>query len=82
MNSLKMARIFPFLVLLGQGRPFAGAVAFLLQLSLVFWPLASRWAYVSYERMGIERLLNELSETNKLANDPYGRTPKKFRQLA
>lgn len=82
MNTLKMARIFPFMVLFGQGRPVAGAVAFLLQLSLIFWPVASRWAYVSHERMGIERLLSELSESNKQAGDPYGRTPKKFRQLA
>jgi hypothetical protein len=82
MNPLKLAKIFPFIALFAQGRPIAGAIAFLLQLSLIFWPVAARWAYVSHERMGIERLLGELSETNKLAVDPYSRAPKKFRQLA
>jgi hypothetical protein len=80
MNPLKLAKIFPFIALFAQGRPIAGCIALLLQLSLVFWPVAARWAYVSQERMGIERLLGELSETNKL--DPYRGTPKKFRQLA
>lgn len=82
MDPLKLAKIFPFIALFADGRPVAGAVAFLLQLSLIFWPVAARWAYVSHERLGIERLLGELSETNKVTHDPYSRMPKKFRQLA
>jgi hypothetical protein len=53
-----------------------------MQATIVLWPVAARWAYVSHERLGIERLLGELSETNRLTVDPYGGTPKKFRQLA
>ncbi len=82
MNALKLAKIFPSAALFADGRPVAGCFAMLLQATLVFWPVASRWAYVAHERTGIERLLGELSETNKLSVDPYGRTPKKFRQLA
>jgi hypothetical protein len=54
----------------------------LMQATLVFWPVAVRWAYVSHERTGIERLLSELSETNRLSIDQYSSAPKKFRQLA
>jgi hypothetical protein len=82
MNALKLAKIFPCVALFADGRPVAGCLAIVLQASLVFWPVASRWAFVSHERTGIERLLGELSETNRLDVDPYGRTPKKFRQLA
>jgi hypothetical protein len=82
MNSLNLAKIFPCVALFADGRPVAGMIALLLQASLVFWPVAARWAYVSHERTGIERLLSELSETNRLTVDPYAPTPKKFRQLA
>jgi hypothetical protein len=82
MNALKLAKIFPCVALFADNRPVAGCIAILLQATLIFWPVAARWAYVSHERTGIERLLGELSETNKLSVDPYGRTPKKFRQLA
>jgi len=82
MSSLKLAKIFPGVALFADGRPVAGCIAFLLQVSIIFWPIAARWAYVSHERSGIERLLGELSETNRLTVDPYGAAPKKFRQLA
>lgn len=82
MKSLNLAKIFPCAAFFADGRPVAGVLALLLQATLVLWPVAARWAFVSRERLGIERLLGELSETNRLAVDPYGMTPKKFRQLA
>lgn len=82
MNTLKLAKIFPCVAFFADGRPFAGIIALLLQATLVLWPVAARWAFISRERSGIERLLGELSETNRLAVDPYGTVPKKFRQLA
>lgn len=82
MNPLKLAKIFPCVALFADGRPVAGVFAMLMQATLVFWPVAVRWAYVSHERTGIERLLSELSETNRLSIDQYSSAPKKFRQLA
>lgn len=81
MNTFKLGKLFPCVALFANGRPFAGAFAVLLQASLVFWPVAARWAEVAAERNGIERLLAELSETNR-RTDSYGSAPKKFRQLA
>ena len=81
MKSLNLAKIFPCAALVADGRPVAGIIALFLQATLVLWPVASRWAHVSRERDGIERLLNELSETNR-AEDPYRFASKKFRQLA
>jgi hypothetical protein len=82
MNALKLAKIFPCVAFFADGKPFAGVTALFMQCTLVLWPVAARWAFVSQERSGIERLLEELSETNRLAVDPYGTVPKKFRQLA
>jgi hypothetical protein len=81
-NTLKFAKIFPCVALFADNRPIAGIIAILLQATVVLWPVAARWAYLSHERTGIERLLGELSETNRMAVDPYGNTSKKFRQLA
>jgi hypothetical protein len=82
MNTLTLAKIFPFVSFFADGRPIAGVIAFLLQATLVFWPVAARWAFIAHERSGIERLLGELSDTNRLTIDPYNVAPKKFRQLA
>lgn len=82
MSAPTLAKFFPCAALFADGRPVAGCFALLLQATIVFWPVAARWAFVSHERTGIERLLGELSETNRLTVDPYGTTPKKFRQLA
>ena len=54
-----------------------------MQVSLVFWPMAARWARANDEQTGMERKLAELSETHRVHNDPYAKQPeKKFRQLA
>lgn len=82
MKSLKSAKIFPCVALFADGRPVAGFVALLMQATLVLWPVAARWAYESHERTGIEQLLNELSESNRVPSDPYRSVSKKFRQLA
>lgn len=82
MNSLKLAKFFPCAAFFAEGRPVSGLFALLLQATLIFWPVAARWAYLSHERSGIEKLLAELSETSRLTLDPYGSVPKKFRQLA
>ena len=82
MNTLTLAKIFPCVSFFADGRPVAGGIALLLQATLVLWPIATRWAYVAHERSGIERLLGELSDINRLAVDPYSAPQKKFRQLA
>lgn len=82
MNTQRPNKFLPCLTFFANDRPVAGGIAILLQATLIFWPVAARWAYVSQERSGIERLLGELSENNRLTVDPYGCTPKKFRQLA
>jgi hypothetical protein len=82
MTTPRLAKIFPCAAFFAEGRMGAGVIAALLQSTLVLWPLAARWASASHERTGIERLLGELSESHRLTVDPYGQTPKKFRQLA
>ena len=82
MKSLNLAKIFPCATFFADGRPFSGVTALLMQATVVLWPVAARWAHESIERTGIERLLNELSETNRSPSDPYRDVSKKFRQLA
>ncbi len=54
----------------------------LMQLSVIFWPVAVRMARERDERHGIERLLAELSETHRAPTDPYAVPLKRFRQPA
>ncbi len=83
MTSPKLSTVLPFAALFGQGRIFAGIVAFFMQLTLVLWPAAARWARVKGEQTGMEKKLAELSETHRVHVDPYAKQPeKKFRQLA
>ncbi|WP_298282775.1 hypothetical protein [Acidocella sp.] len=78
-----MDKIFPCAKFFADGRTGAGLVALLMQATIVLWPLAARWAAQAHERLRIERLLDELSESNLPAVDPYASAPrKKFRQLA
>lgn len=39
-----VAKWLPFLYFKRQGRPIAALVAFLLQTTLILWPMASFWA--------------------------------------
>ncbi|WP_297368068.1 hypothetical protein [Acidocella sp.] len=83
MPSFKMDKIFPCAKFFADGRTAAGIMALLMQLTLVLWPFAARWATQAHERQRIERLLDELSEANIPTIDPYARAPrKKFRQMA
>ena len=82
MISFKLSRVFPCTSFFAEGRILAGMAALLMQLSLVFWPVASRWARVTDNQSGMEKMLAELSETHRTKADPYSKPPKKFRQLA
>ncbi len=82
MNTSKLGKMFPCVSLYADGHPVAALFALLMQATIILWPVAARWAHVSNERLGIERLLAELSDTHHLSVPPYGGTPKKFRQLA
>jgi hypothetical protein len=58
-----------------------GALALLMQISLVLWPTATRWAQRANEKSDIDKYLAELSAANRRPNDPYGQPSKKFREL-
>jgi len=59
-----------------------GVLALVMQLSLIFWPLASKWARGTVDQSNIERMLAELSEANRAPVDPYAQPLKRFRQAA
>lgn len=82
MISFKLSRVLPCASFFTEGRILAGVVALLMQLSLVFWPMAARWARVAGEHSGKEKMLAELSAAHRTQADPYSRPTKKFRQLA
>ncbi len=81
MTIFKLANILPCAVFFRAGRFALGVLALLMQLSLIFWPLASQWARESSNRAGVQKLLAELSEKHGIT--PEHTAPKKrFRQLA
>jgi len=80
MPTFKMSQMLPCSSFFSEGRIFLGVLALLMQLSMVLWPMAARWANRTAEQSGMERMLAELSETHRL--DPYSMPRKKFRQPA
>jgi hypothetical protein len=69
-------------VFFAQGRVASGLLALLMQVSLVLWPAATRWARSAIEKSGVEKFLAELAAENHVKPDPYAQPTKKFRQLA
>jgi hypothetical protein len=83
MKPFKMDKIFPCAKFFADGRTGAGVAALFMQLTIILWPVAARWAAESHERLRIERMLDELSDAHLAITDPYAKSPlKKFSQLA
>ncbi len=82
-SALRLSNVLPFAAFLAEGRVVPGIIALFMQVSLVLWPMAVRWARANDEQTGMEKKLAELSETHRVHTDPYAKQPvKKFRQLA
>jgi hypothetical protein len=87
MKHQSSAGMAPFMVFFMSGRPGLGLLTLLMQVSLVLWPTASRWAKEAQEQDNIRHLLQELSETYRpalvtAAEPAYPVITKKFRQPA
>jgi len=82
MMSLKLSSLFPCVSFFSKGRLVTASLVLLMQLSIILWPIAVRWARTLNERHGVEKLLAELSETHRVPSDPYAAPTKRFRQLA
>jgi hypothetical protein len=63
------------------GRIPSGFLALVMQISLILWPLATRWARGIGDQSNIERVLAELAETHRVPTDPYPMPQKRFRQV-
>ncbi len=82
MSSSKLSTVLPCAAFFSQGLVLPGVVTLFMQLTLVLWPAASRWARANNAQTGMEKKLAELSETHRVKSDPYAKQPtKKFRQL-
>jgi hypothetical protein len=77
----KSSALFPSGVFFARGQVSMGIVTLLMQLSIVLWPTASRWASKSSQSHGVDRMLAELSEAHKI---PLGhfQPKKRFTQVA
>jgi hypothetical protein len=75
-------KLLPCVAFFRAGRVVPGIGVLLLQLSLIFWPVANRMARELNERSGVERLLAELSERHRPPADHYAKPKKRFRQAA
>jgi hypothetical protein len=82
-----LAAIMPCMSFFLSGRPALGVLTLLMQVSLLLWPTAARWAKEMQEHDNIKKLLQELSETYRpalvAADEPaYPAISKKFQQPA
>jgi uncharacterized protein YggT (Ycf19 family) len=53
-----------------------------MQVSLLLWPVASRWARGSHEQRNIERMLVQLTQPYRPVVIPDDKPVKRFRQVA
>jgi len=82
MVSFNLRDMLPFVSFFEKGRISLGVMAFLMQLTIVLWPLAAHMARGTDERFGVEKLLDELSDTHRAPAERFTRAPRKFRQMA
>jgi len=78
--ALKSSDLVPCVSFFSAGYIGRGILALIMQLSLVFWPVAARWARALNSRAQVNRLLAHFAETHRL--DPYAQPAKKFRRTA
>jgi hypothetical protein len=82
MKTSNLHGILPCAALFSRGRTVQGLAALLMQLSLVFWPAASRWSRRLTERAGVEEHLAAFADAYGPPAEKYAAPAKKFRQLA
>jgi hypothetical protein len=80
--SVRLAVWCPCAVFFTSGRAGAGLLALTMQLSLLLWPVASRWARGSHEQRNIERMLVQLTQPYRPVVIPDDKPVKRFRQVA
>ncbi|HQT63655.1 MAG: hypothetical protein B7Z75_08015 [Acidocella sp. 20-57-95] len=88
--ALKISDLLPCRAFFLAGKPVAGFVALLMQVSVFFWPLAASWARrvvrqpdgSARVKPNVNEVLEELVKANRAPVDPYARATKKFRQTA
>ena len=75
-------RVFrPYRTFLAAGLWGRAILVLLLQLSLIFWPLAVRMARNFSDARGVQNLLNEFSHDYYVPGDYRDAPVKRFRQL-
>jgi TM2 domain-containing membrane protein YozV len=57
---LLIALIFPFFLFFTIGRPFAGIICLILQLTLIGWIPAAIWAVYSLSQFNTDKKIDEL----------------------
>jgi hypothetical protein len=78
-TMLKSEILLPCASFFSNGQLWFGVVALAMQLSVVYWPAAVRWAWRAQEQSGVEQLLAEFSTAYHVPADPYAAPAKTFR---
>lgn len=66
---LVLAVFFPFVLFFTIGRPIAGIVCLLLQLTLIAWLPAMIWALYALSKYDEKKLINTLKESGASFNN-------------
>jgi hypothetical protein len=78
--GLRLSDLLPCTAFFAVNRFGAGVLTIFMQLSLVFWPSAAKWARSLTSKSDIDRVLAHFAETHRV--DPYSQPAKKFRRAA
>jgi hypothetical protein len=71
--------VLPCLTFFAAGRVVPGLLTLLMQMTVLFWPVAARMAREFDEARGLERMLSEISQSYKLPDSHHARARRSFR---
>ncbi len=71
--------LFPSGIFFGAGQPGRGMLVLLMQVTLIFWPMAVRIARAQIDHAGTQRMLDELARSHQPALGMSGAPAKRFR---
>ncbi len=76
----KVSMLSPCVTFFSAGRPGAGSLSLLMQMTILLWPLAFAWARHFNRAAGVKQVLSDFSCAYKIPRSAHVRPRKRFRR--
>jgi hypothetical protein len=78
--SIKVSVLSPCVTFFSAGRPGAGSLSLLMQMTILLWPFAFAWARHYKRAAGVKQVLTDFSVTYTVPCSAHVRPRKRFRR--